>query len=97
MHGPPVCLHVVHELVPLIYRSIYYFRVAGSDTTSTSLSYFFWELSRHADVMKKLQAELDEAMPDAGTVPSISVLQELPYPSALIKEGLVFLFRFVLR
>ncbi|KAG5642970.1 hypothetical protein DXG03_001818 [Asterophora parasitica] len=62
--------------------------IAGSDTTSTSLSYFFWELSRRADIMKKLQAELDEAMPDAGVIPDLSVLQELPYLNAFIKEGL---------
>lgn len=62
--------------------------IAGSDTTSTSLSYFFWELSRRADIMKKLQAELDEAMTDIGTIPSLSVLQELPYLNAFINEGL---------
>ncbi|KAF5369696.1 hypothetical protein D9615_010147 [Tricholomella constricta] len=62
--------------------------IAGSDTTSTSLSYFFWELSRRADIMKKLQAELDEAMPDAGVIPDLSVLQDLPYLNAFLKEGL---------
>ncbi|KAG6888517.1 hypothetical protein C0995_007760 [Termitomyces sp. Mi166 len=62
--------------------------IAGSDTTSNTLSYFFWELSRRADIMKKLQAEVDEAMPDAAIIPDISVLQELPYLSAFIKEGL---------
>jgi hypothetical protein len=62
-------------------------RIAGSDTTSTSLSYFFWELSRRADILKKLQSELDEAMPDAGVIPDISILQELPYLGAFIKEG----------
>jgi hypothetical protein len=40
--------------------------------------------------MKKLQAELDDAMTDSGTVPSLSVLQELPYLNAFIKEGLRF-------
>ncbi|KAG6830124.1 hypothetical protein H0H87_009094 [Tephrocybe sp. NHM501043] len=62
--------------------------IAGSDTTSNSLSYFFWELSRRADIMKKLQAELDEALPDAAVIPDISALQELPYLNAFIKEGL---------
>lgn len=76
----------------LIHRCLYYFRIAGSDTTSTSLSYFFWELSRRADIMKKLQAELDEAMTDIGTIPSLSVLQELPYLNAFINEGKRFLY-----
>ncbi len=34
-------------------------RIAGSDTTSTTLSYVCWELSRRPDVMLRLQAELD--------------------------------------
>ncbi|KAL0568776.1 hypothetical protein V5O48_013208 [Marasmius crinis-equi] len=62
--------------------------IAGSDTTSTSLSYFLWELSRRPDIAKKLQAELDEAMHDSKVIPDISVLQELPYLNAFIKEGL---------
>ena len=62
-------------------------RIAGSDTTNISLSYFFWELSRRADVVRKLQAELDQAMPDPHVIPDISVLQKLPYLNAFIKEG----------
>lgn len=61
--------------------------MAGTDTTSTSITYLFWELSRRPDIMKKLQAELDEAIPDAKVLPDISVLQELPYLSAFMKEG----------
>jgi hypothetical protein len=66
---------------------MYYSRVGGTDTLSTSLSYFFWELSRQPDIMKKLQAELDEAMVDPRVIPDISVLQRLPYLNAFIKEG----------
>ncbi|KAF9443296.1 cytochrome P450 [Macrolepiota fuliginosa MF-IS2] len=62
--------------------------IAGSDTSSTSLSYFFWELSRRPDILKKLQIEIDEVMPDSRAIPDISVLQELPYLNAFIKEGL---------
>ncbi|KAF8801579.1 cytochrome P450 [Phlegmacium glaucopus] len=62
--------------------------MAGTDTTSTSITYLFWELSRRPDIMKKLQAELDEAMTDPKVLPDISVLQELPYLSAFMKEGL---------
>ncbi|KAG5637814.1 hypothetical protein H0H81_003146 [Sphagnurus paluster] len=43
---------------------------------------------RRADIMKKLQAELDEVMTDAGVIPDLSVLQELPYLNAFIKEGI---------
>ncbi|KIJ69700.1 hypothetical protein HYDPIDRAFT_77913 [Hydnomerulius pinastri MD-312] len=62
--------------------------IAGSDTTSNSLSYFFWELSRRRDIMSKLQTELDQAMPDRHVIPDSTVLQKLPYLSAFIKEGL---------
>ncbi|KAJ8517764.1 hypothetical protein ONZ45_g5122 [Pleurotus djamor] len=62
--------------------------VAASDTTSTSLSYFFWELSRRPDIVQKLRAELDEVMPDSKRIPDISVLQSLPYLNAFVKEGL---------
>ena len=37
--------------------------------------------------MKKLQHELDEAMPDSHTIPDITTLQRLPYLNAFIKEG----------
>ncbi|TFY65879.1 hypothetical protein EVG20_g5213 [Dentipellis fragilis] len=62
--------------------------VAGVDTTSTTLSYLCWELSRRADITRNLQAELDHAMPDSRVVPDINVLQKLPYLNAFVKEGL---------
>ncbi|KXN88975.1 hypothetical protein AN958_06437 [Leucoagaricus sp. SymC.cos] len=62
--------------------------IAGSDTSSISLSYFFWELSRRPDILKKLQIEIDEVMADSRAIPDILVLQELPYLNAFIKEGL---------
>jgi hypothetical protein len=37
--------------------------------------------------MKKLQQELDEAMPDSHTIPDITTLQRLPYLNAFVKEG----------
>ncbi|KAF9059947.1 cytochrome P450 [Rhodocollybia butyracea] len=55
--------------------------IAGSDTTSISVSYSLWEMSRRPDITAKLQAELDEAMPNAHIIPNISVLQ------SLVKEG----------
>jgi cytochrome P450 len=64
--------------------------MAGTDTTSTTLTYLFWELSRRPDIMKKLQAELDEAMFDSKVLPDISILQELPYLSAFMNEGKSF-------
>ena len=63
-------------------------RIAGVDTSSTLLSYLFWELSRRSDIVAKLQIELDEVMDDSKNIPDISVLNELPYLNAFLKEGL---------
>ncbi|KAH9002282.1 cytochrome P450 [Lactarius hatsudake] len=62
--------------------------VGGCDTSSTTLSYLCWELTRRADVAKKLRAELDTVMPNRKAFPDITTLQNLPYLSAFIKEGL---------
>ena len=63
--------------------------VAGVDTTSTTMSYLLWELSRRPDILAKLQAEVDEVMPDQKVIPDLSILVRLPYLNAFIKEGLV--------
>ncbi|KAI0638604.1 cytochrome P450 [Trametes polyzona] len=62
--------------------------VAGCDTSSTTLSYLFWELTRRKDIARNLQAELDEYMPDRKSVPDFATLCKLPYLNAFIKEGL---------
>ncbi|OCH89992.1 cytochrome P450 [Obba rivulosa] len=62
--------------------------VAGVDTSSTTLSYLFWELSRRSDIMKRLQMELDDAMPDRRVLPDTYILSTLQYLNAFIKEGL---------
>lgn len=62
--------------------------IGACDTTSTTISYLCWELSRRADIAGKLQAELDAIIPDRKTFPDISTLQNLPYLSAFVKEGL---------
>jgi hypothetical protein len=37
--------------------------------------------------MRKLQDELDEAMPDRRSIPDINNLHKLSYLSAVVKEG----------
>ncbi len=52
--------------------------IAGSDTTSnTSCAGLYWCL-RTPGVMKKLQRELDEAIPTEVTVPEFEMVKELP-------------------
>ncbi|KLO04572.1 cytochrome P450 [Schizopora paradoxa] len=62
--------------------------IAGSDTASLTLSFICWELSRRPDVMLRLQAELDAAMPDSRQIPDLQTLQSLPLLTAVLKEGL---------
>jgi cytochrome P450 len=61
--------------------------IAGTDTTAITSSYTCWELSRRPDIMRKLQNEIDEVMPDSRSIPKMHVLQTLPYLNAVIKEG----------
>ncbi|KAI9819638.1 MAG: hypothetical protein M1827_007088 [Pycnora praestabilis] len=62
--------------------------IAGSDTTSnTSCALLFWCL-KTPGVMSKLQAELDEAIPDADTIPDFATVKDLPYLHKVIDETL---------
>ena len=44
-------------------------------------------LSRWADIVKRLRAELEQAMPNRRSISDISVLKKLPYLGAFSKEG----------
>ena len=57
------------------------------DTTSVTLAYTLWEVSRRSDVQQHLHAELDQAMPNSRAIPDISILHKLPYLTAVVKEG----------
>ena len=63
-------------------------RVAGVDTTSITLAYALWEVSRRPDIQQHLYTELDQAMPNSRAIPDISTLYKLPYLTAIVKEGL---------
>ncbi|PSK55745.1 Isotrichodermin C-15 hydroxylase [Elsinoe australis] len=60
--------------------------IAGSDTTSnTSCAITFYTL-KNPRVYKKLQAELDKAIPADVDVPTFDMVKDLPYLDAVIKE-----------
>ena len=61
--------------------------LAGTETTSTSLSYMMYTLSNRRDVMDKLQAEVDSIMA-LDEIPPIQLLARQPYLNAVIKESL---------
>ncbi|KAH8593712.1 cytochrome P450 [Bisporella sp. PMI_857] len=62
--------------------------IAGSDTTSnTSCAILYWTV-KTPGVLKKLQKELDEAIPEGIDIPSYEMVKELPYLRNVINETL---------
>jgi benzoate 4-monooxygenase len=62
--------------------------IAGSDTTSnTSCAILYW-VTKTPEVLKKLQKELDEAIPAGVDVPSFEMVKDLKYMQNVINETL---------
>ncbi|KAK6364743.1 hypothetical protein LTS17_011848 [Exophiala oligosperma] len=66
------------------------FILAGSHTTSSSLTWIVWRILTNAEMLQKLNQELDEALgtEDRLSVPSHAKLENLTYLNCIIKEGL---------
>lgn len=62
--------------------------IAGSDTTSNSSCALLNYLCRNPRVFAKLQAEIDEAIPDNMCVPSHDMVKDLPYLNNVLNETL---------
>jgi len=62
--------------------------IAGSDTTSNSSCALLYHAARTPGVIPKLQAELDDAIPDHVDVPTYDMVRDLPYLQAVINEAL---------
>ncbi|XP_078518194.1 cholesterol 24-hydroxylase-like [Lissotriton helveticus] len=63
------------------------FFIAGHETTANQLSFLILELTRHPDILKKLQAEVDEVIGSKINV-DYSDLGKLQYLSQTLKEVL---------
>lgn len=61
--------------------------IAGSDTTSNTSCALLFHCLIHPEVTKKLQAELDNALP-SDDVPQIDQVRDLPYLNMVIQETL---------
>jgi benzoate 4-monooxygenase len=61
--------------------------IAGSDTTSNTSCALLFHCLSHPEVVKKLRAELDEALPSM-EVPSYDQVKDLPYMDHVIQETL---------
>lgn len=62
--------------------------IAGSDTTSNTSCALLFHCLRHPAVVKKLQGELDAAIPDSEQVPTYDQVKDLPYLQNVIEETL---------
>jgi benzoate 4-monooxygenase len=60
--------------------------IAGSDTTSNTSCAILYHCLQNPNVVRKLQKELDDALPDIDAVPTFAQVKELPYLEAVIKE-----------
>lgn len=64
--------------------------LAGSHTTSSSLTWIVWRILRNRRIYQDLMAELSSSLSDLPQteVPPHAALEHLPYFNAVIKEGL---------
>lgn len=60
--------------------------IAGSDTTSNTSCAILFHCLKNPHVVKKLQAEIDAAVPTSQDVPVFEQVKDLPYMDAVIKE-----------
>lgn len=61
---------------------------AGTDTTANTLATITYHLLANPEILKKLKDELTTAIPDVELMPEISLVESLPYLTAIIQEGL---------
>ncbi|KAL8850766.1 MAG: hypothetical protein Q9221_004334 [Calogaya cf. arnoldii] len=62
--------------------------LAGTDTTATTLASIIYRLLSNPPILKRLRDELVEAMPDPDALPTGAQVEQLPYLTAIIQEGL---------
>ncbi|KAE8340490.1 hypothetical protein BDV24DRAFT_151855 [Aspergillus arachidicola] len=63
--------------------------IAGTDAPSQATAITFFHILNNPKVHEKLKVELFKNIPEVGTVPTIYQLEQLPYLSATITEGLL--------
>ncbi|XP_066461089.1 cytochrome P450 3A9-like [Eleutherodactylus coqui] len=63
------------------------FLLAGFETTSSTLTYVFYNLATHPDVQKKLQEEVDSYLSDKAS-PTYDILMQMEYLDMVIQETL---------
>ena len=62
--------------------------IAGTLTTAAVLSYTLFCLLSQPDILRRLKSELQTAIPDPKRFPQLAALEQLPFLTVVIKEGL---------
>ncbi|ETI29327.1 hypothetical protein G647_01780 [Cladophialophora carrionii CBS 160.54] len=71
-----------------VYQDVQATVTAGTLATASALSYTLFSLLSHPRLLQRLRTELHAAMPNPTVLPSLAVLEQLPFLTACIKEGL---------
>ncbi|RVX72168.1 hypothetical protein B0A52_04372 [Exophiala mesophila] len=71
-----------------VYSEIGNLVFAGTDTTSTTLTYLFWELTRRPEWQSRLHEELSAQPEWVNGIPSYNQVKDLPILEAVIEEAL---------
>lgn len=76
-----------HEVMPLanVVNEVMTLIVAGHETTAAALSWTWYLLANHSDVMKKLQTEVSKL---AGRIATYTDFPTLPYTQAVLQESM---------
>ena len=72
----------MQEVVPEMMTQL----VAGTDTSANTLGAIAWFVAKTPGVQKRLQEELDAAIPAGTAVPLYQTVQSLPYLDIVVKE-----------
>ncbi|KAI9296052.1 cytochrome P450 [Neoconidiobolus thromboides FSU 785] len=62
--------------------------IAGTDTTSNTLTWFFYNLANNPDVYEKVEREIHNIFPDKGSINYTKIKSECHYLNAVIHENL---------
>lgn len=69
---------------------VFIFYMAGFDTSASTTAFSLFELARHPEIRRKLQAEIDETVARFDGVVSYECIQEMQYLEACIM-GVMFM------
>jgi cytochrome P450 len=61
---------------------------AGTETTAWTLSATMYYILANPEILSRLRGELEQAAPDPQKLPSLARLEQLPYLTAVVNEGL---------